>query len=413
MELSIPLNQINMPADIRTVNEMRVLEQFRAGEKITAADIQSATGISKPTIMKILQHLCARGLVRTAGTGSSTSAGGKKPELYIFADERKILSVSFWPHQTCFTLAGIVGDIFAMETLSHELGSDLDAEILWLCKAVKSYLVRNGCSVDSLFGAVISTSGAVDYYRSVLRYNSQAPGWGSNVHLKGYLEQHFGSSELYMVENAGKAAGRGLLVDNPELNNKRVLSVFTTWGVSACLIQHGRVLNGKDFLIGEIGHMTVTNDYTELCGCGRRGCLEQMVSMKNVRKLAGELGAAWYREDGELSFEELFSLSREGDDCARAIVRRLAHYFALALHNVMLVYNPDSVVFQGNYSHADAYFDNCLRTELNTFRYLPGEAVQISYDRTPLELQAAKGGIDMLRRMFFSNPRSEGGRSGE
>ncbi len=409
MVLSIPLDQINMPSDIRTVNEMRVLELFRTGEKITAADILKATGISKPTIMKILQHLCAKGLIRSAGTGSSTSAGGKKPELFVFADERKILSVGFWPHKTTFALAGIVGDIFAVETVEHELGSDLDAEILWLQKSIKAYLHKNGYTAAALFGAVISTSGTVDYYHSILRYNSQAPGWGSNVHLKGYLEQHFGSSELYMVENAGKAAGRGLLVDNSEMNNKRVLSLFTTWGVSGCLIENGRVLNGKDFLIGEIGHMTVSSDSTELCGCGRRGCLEQMVGMNNVRRMARELGAPWYSEESDFSFEELFSYSREGDKCARAIVRNLAHWFAITLHNVMLIYNPDVVVFQGNFSYADACFDNCLRTELNTFRYLPGEAVQIAYDRTPLEIMAAKGGMDMLRRVFFSSPQNSAG----
>ena len=409
MELRIPPRHINMPSDIRTVNEMRVLGQFRSGDKITAADIQSATGISKPTIMKILQHMCVQGLIRPAGTGSSTSAGGKKPELYVFADERKILSVSFWPHKTTLALAGIVGDVFALETVEHELGSDLDAEILWLQQTIRNYLKKTGFSMTSLFGAVISTSGTVDYYRSILRYNSQAPAWGSNVHLKEYLEEHFGASELYAVENAGKAAGRGLLVNNPELNDKSVLSLFTTWGVSACLMEHGRVLNGKDFLIGEIGHMTVSDTYAELCGCGRRGCLEQIVSMANVRRMAKELEAPWFREEAEFSFEELFSLSRDGDACARTIVKRLAHWFAIALHNVMLIYNPDTVIFQGNFAYADACFDNCLRTELNTFRYLLGESVQICYDRTPLELQAAKGGVDMLRRVFFSSPQSEFG----
>jgi len=209
-----------------------------------------------------------------------------------------------------------------------------------------------------------------------------------------------------VVENAGKAAGRGLLVNNPELNNKRVLSVFTTWGVSGCLIENGRVLNGKDFLIGEIGHMTVSGEATELCGCGRRGCLEQMVRMSNVRRMAKELGAPWFRETEEFSFADLFSYSLDGDESARAIVRKLAHWFAITLHNVTLIYNPDVVLFQGNFSYADAYFDNCLRNELNSFRYLIGETVQICYDRTPLELMAAKGGIDMLRRVFFSNPQN-------
>ena len=408
MEKSKLIGQINMPSDIRTMNELRVLELFRSGGTLTAPEIQAVTGISKPTIMKILQHLCAQGIIRSAGTGSSTSAGGKKPELYTFADKRLILSVAFWPKSTSLALSGLVGEIGETQIIEHELGTDLDAEILWLSSEIRAYLRQKGIGLSKLYGAVISTSGTVDYYNSILRYNSQAPSWGSNVHLKKYLLQHLGSLEQVTVENAGKITGRAALVDDPSLNDKRVLTVFTTWGVSGCLIECGRVLNGKDFLIGEIGHMTVSDDDTELCGCGRTGCLERMVSLEHTRKLADQIGAHFFADDPLFDFDDLFELSVQGDADARKLVRCLAHYFALMLHNISLVYNPDVVVFQGNFAFADAYFDKCLRVELSTFRYNAQESLRILYDRSPLEQQAARGAADMIRRIYFSTPPAEG-----
>lgn len=401
MKLSIPINQINMPSDIRTVNEMRILELFRAGETLTAPEIQSVTGISKPTVMKILQHLCAEGLIRSAGVGSSTSSGGKKPELFVFADERKILNVSFWPESTYLSLSGLVGDVEKLEVLPHRLGSDLDGELLWLSAEIRKYLRRHGCALSELYAVALSTSGTVDYRNYVLRYNSQAPQWGSNVHLRGYLEQYLSSVGLYMLENAGKITGRAVLVDDPSLHEKRVLTVFTTWGVSGCLIENGRVLNGQDFLIGEIGHMTVADD-DEVCGCGRTGCLERMVSIGRVRRMAKELKADWAENDGDFDFPRLFLLSKEGDSAARCIVEQLARRFAMMLHNVSLVYNPDVTIFQGNYAFADAYFDKCLRRELGKFKYSPDKGMEIRYDRNPLALQAAKGGTDMVRKYYFS-----------
>ena len=407
MEITVPIQQINTPSDIRLMNELRVLEQFGGGDTLTAAEIISATGISKPTVMKILQHLCSQGVIRSAGMGSSTSAGGKKPELYVFADERRILSINFWPQTASLALAGLVGDVYALETTAHELSDDLDAEILWLGSFVRDYFARHRLSMSSIYGVVVSTSGTVDCEKKILRYNSQAPGWGSNLHLDRYFEQFVGDSRQYIIENAGKVTGRAILADDPEMKNKRVLTVFTTWGVSGCLMENGRVLNGKDYLIGEIGHMTVSEDTTLQCGCGRCGCLEQTVSMKHILSLAEKLNAPWYKKGMKLDFAELFSYSKKGDSASRKIVKQLAHYFATMLHNVMLVYNPDAVVFQGSYAYADAYFDKCLRVELNTFRYNPQESVQILYDRTPLELQAAKGGAYILRQKYFSGIQSD------
>ena len=36
---------------------------------------------------------------------------------------------------------------------------------------------------------------------------------------------------------------------------------------------------------GEIGHITVRNDETETCGCGRKGCLEQYASATGLVRL--------------------------------------------------------------------------------------------------------------------------------
>lgn len=42
-----------------------------------------------------------------------------------------------------------------------------------------------------------------------------------------------------------------------DLAGKRVLVIFACWGLSSCLIEKGRILGGKNSLIGEIGHMII------------------------------------------------------------------------------------------------------------------------------------------------------------
>lgn len=65
-----------------------------------------------------------------------------------------------------------------------------------------------------------------------------------------------------------------------DLAGKRVLVIFACWGLSSCLIEKGRILGGKNSLIGEIGHMIIDPSDPETCGCGSHGCLERLVSRR-------------------------------------------------------------------------------------------------------------------------------------
>ena len=161
------------------------------------------------------------------------------------------------------------------------------------------------------------------------------------------------------------------------------------------MMEKGHVLNGRDSLIGEIGHMIISDDGPVLCGCGKRGCLESLVSLQHVRSLTG---------DDSMTFERLFALSAAGDGDARRVVKYLAHCFAVVLHNLSLCYNQEIVVFQGDFALADEWFDRCLKEELKQFRYYPdGTLFTISYDQRDLSLLAAQGGAELLRKQYFSS----------
>ena len=80
----------------------------------------------------------------------------------------------------------------------------------------------------------------------------------------------------------------------------------------------------------------------------------------------------------------------------------LADCFATMLRNVSLVFNPERVVFVGDYAAADEYFDRCMRQQFDQFHYLAsGSAMEVIYDKRPLpELDARGGAIALLSRFF-------------
>ena len=320
----IQMDKIALPADIKHVTRRRILEVFKSGNTLTAADVRAVTGISKPTVMRTIQYFCEQGILASVGLGQASVVGGKKPECFVFADRRKILCVALWPGSIAFSLSGIVGGVYATARFEHRLEENLTDVFRYLKEMALGYLEGQDVSPGELYGVVLSTAGTVDYKNNILRYNSQSPSWGSEVPKVDYLQSIFGPGVEYIIENAGKTTGRSVLLEQPELLEQRVLTVFSTWGVSACLMENGHILNGKDSLIGEIGHMTVNSEDSEVCGCGKRGCLERLVSIGRVRALLARQGVTGFNGEGEVTFRSLFLASANGNAAARGIVSYLA-----------------------------------------------------------------------------------------
>lgn len=394
-------NQAALPSHLKGLNRQRILKVIQTGRVLTVADIHAETRISRPTVMRAVQDYLHQGVLRSMGQGSTTSMGGKKPELYCFADERKILCINLWPETVTLALSGLIGDIHAVSRTDYRSGSSLDEAFRIVGTLAEEYLAKNKLAAEKLYGVVLSVPGTVDYATRTLRYNSQSPAWGTDVDLAARLRQIFGDQPVYFIDNAGKAAGRAVLMEHPEYADSRLMTLFTTWGVSACMIERGHILNGRDSLIGEIGHMVISDSGPSGCGCGKRGCLESQVSIRHARQLLQEAG--YTGNVSVLTFPELFSLSAGGDGAAQKTVRHLAHCFASALHNLSLAYDQDTVVFQGDFAWADEVFDQQLKRELQEFRYYPqGRLFEIRYDRRDLSMLAAQGGAELIRRQYFS-----------
>lgn len=396
--------QIAMPSDLKRLNRQKILEVFRGGEVLTAADIHEATHISRPTVMRALQYFCQCGVLKSVGLGSATSVGGKKPEQFAFGDDRKILSISLWPQSITFTLCGLVGSIGKLTHYEHELENDLDEAFASLAGYVQQYFQDEQITSDDLYGVVLNVPGTVDYDRLLLRYNTKAPGWGTEIPMEKYLRPIFGDDVVLYVDNAGKAVGRAVLLDNPEYSERRLLTVFSTWGISACMIERGHVLNGRDSLIGEIGHAVISDSAETVCTCGKHGCLESMVSIRHIRRMLAEDGDETLGTGENVTFQMLFDASEKGNPKARKIVAYLAHCFATVLHNLALTYNQDMIIFQGDFAYADSYFDDCLKEELQQFRYFPDDSsMTILYDKRQLTELAARGDSALMQRNYFAS----------
>lgn len=143
-------------------------------------------------------------------------------------------------------------------------------------------------------------------------------------------------------------AGRGL-------NNVVYITLSTGIGGGAIVDNH--LLIGKDGNAVEIGHFTIDSKSSLICGCGCRGHWEAYCSGNNIPNFARLLISE--KEISEktlidlsgsvkLTTKTLFNIASKGDPLGLWIIRRIGEVNALALANVVNVFDPELITIGGS-----------------------------------------------------------------
>ena len=398
-----------LPSNLKQRNRQLVLECFLDHREHTVADIVARTGISKLTVMRAIQFFCAKQILASSGKGESTEMGGKKPEYFRFAFRKYLLTIRLWPETLGLTLFDMNLRQVRSSSLPWIIPTSVEDAFRFVRMQAEELMTGAAVDREDLYGVSLSTSGIMDYETMTLKFSVHSPEWGSDIPLGRYLRDIFGEGPYYFVENAGKSISRTIVREQPDLS-RRMLVLFSSWGLSGALAEDGKILNGRDSLIGEIGHIMLDPSDTEPCICGGHGCLERLVSVARLRKqiMASPPPAQSPLSKiapEEISLRHLFFASRQKDLYAREYVTRLADCFAMLLRNIAMVFNPEVVFFVGDYAGADEFFENRIRENLSRCHYLAStDPIELRYDDRDLPLLDAQGSAIALLEHFFTDP---------
>lgn len=131
-----------------------------------------------------------------------------------------------------------------------------------------------------------------------------------------------------------------------------VFAAIVGTGTGAGIAVHGRVLEGPNRLAGEWGHNPLPwlqdDDPVFDCYCGRRGCIETLVSGPGLARDHA------LRHGGTLTAEQI---AMSGDPACQATLERHAHRLARALSSVINLLDPDVIVLGGGISKIDSIYE--------------------------------------------------------
>ncbi len=222
-----------------------------------------------------------------------------------------------------------------------------------IAASIREKLGTHGVAMDQVEGIGVGVPGPV--LRKSVVNGCVNLGWGVidvSEKLAGLLD-----GARVLVGNDANVAALGEQWRGGGEGFENVVMVTLGTGVGGGIIVGGKILEGAHGAGGEIGHMQMRRDETAVCGCGKKGCLEQYASATGIVRMSKialekDSRASALRQLEEITAKEIFDCAKEGDALACGLVDDLGQMLGTAMANIAVVADPDVFVIGGGVSKA-------------------------------------------------------------
>lgn len=158
------------------------------------------------------------------------------------------------------------------------------------------------------------------------------------------------------IGNDANVAALGEMWKGGGAGQRNMVMVTLGTGVGGGVIIGGKVITGAHGAGGELGHVCVNYEETEVCGCGSRGCLEQYASATGIvrlakRKLDKETRDTMLKKD-TVTAKAVFDAVKAKDTVAMEVAEEFGRYLGYELANLATITDPSVIVIGGGVSKA-------------------------------------------------------------
>lgn len=211
----------------------------------------------------------------------------------------------------------------------------------------------------------IGIAGDTDHKKGVLRFAPNIP-W-RNLKITEGLKKLTGFNAY--ASNDANVAAFGVYKKDLKGKYKDIIVLTLGTGVGGGIIIDGKLYQGATGTAGEFGHIKIGDTKTgNPCGCGARGCLEGYIGTNNLRKLTLQIAketpksiiAALLKKEG-FSVKLLSDAASKKDKFALSVWQFFGDNLGRALADLILIFNPEAVVFSGGVAGGAKYFMPALQ----------------------------------------------------
>ena len=251
-----------------------------------------------------------------------------------------------------FTTSGALLEKWEVPTDTSNAGEHI---LKNLAAAVLGKMKEQSIDPEQVEGVGIGVPGPVQNASVVPIVCANLGGWGEqnvSARLSGLLD-----GLKVLVGNDANVAALGEIWMGAAKGCSSAVMVTLGTGVGGGVIVNNHVIDGTHGAGGEIGHLTVNRHETALCGCGKKGCLEQYSSATGVVRCMTKLldenpDTPCVLRGTDFVAKDVFDAARSGDALAAREVDEMADTLGMALASIAATVDPEAFLVGGGVSRA-------------------------------------------------------------
>ncbi len=226
-----------------------------------------------------------------------------------------------------------------------------------IAKGILGIMRKNGIEAEDVKGVGVGVPGPVD--GAGVANGLVNLGIEGKFDIKSNLEEKLGGIKC-IIGNDANVAAMGEMLEGGGKGYSDMVMVTLGTGVGGGVILGGRMLSGFSGGAGEIGHFPMNPEETAVCGCGKKGCLEQYASATGIVRVAKERAnrvklPTKLLEMEEFTAKDVIDLAKEGDMVANDAVEIAAKYLGIATATIACTVNNKAFVIGGGVSRAGKF----------------------------------------------------------
>ena len=314
---------------------------------MSRAQVAAATGLTRATVSSLVDDLVSAGILLE---GQPVRGLAGRPGSPLSVDPRGAIGIGVeisvdYLAGCVIDLAGVVRERTVTAADNREAAVD---EVLDQVADLVSDLLTASGPISRVAGLTVALPGLVDPEDGLLLTAPNLPRWKS-VPVIAAIRRRVPDLAPVLIDNEANLAALGELWYGA-VGSMDFLQVSGEIGVGAGIVIEGQLYRGKRGFAGELGHVVV-NPGGPKCGCGSRGCLEQVAGQHALLRAAGLAGiTSTSTRDPDGPVAELVRRATAGDNKTLTAISAAADALATALSGVINVLDIPTLVLSGLYA---------------------------------------------------------------
>ena len=333
-------------------SNQRVIEVIRAYREISRRRISSVSGLSVPSVTRLVNELVDSGYLKVNESMMVEGAGPGRPASFVSLNPScgSVIGVDVGEHFIQVALGDMNGRILKESRMPTDAEQGGNVTCSKIVQAIDEVLASNDSSqtetAPPLRAITIGVPGTIDPVTSKIVIAPMINGW-SDFDLKASLKDRLPQVSL-RIENDINAAAIGEYAVGVAKDHNNFVFASMRGGIGAGIFIDGQLYRGNAGFAGELGKMVFDPDF-HFSPTDGMGNLESICGESTVAATLNErgidLGAG---KSGQPTISSLSEAVAQGNPEAIEIFEAMLGHFGLAIANLASLLDPRVIVVGGD-----------------------------------------------------------------